>query len=135
MEEYREALVKQEERNKNNSYEESCSGCNIRKLKHSNPGIPFKHLFFVFVVCLSAGTPFVLLLLLSSFNFSLRGFFFFFCSFFSPSRFSITSYHLFPLNAIHLLLFSSQDHGKLIFRYIVIFYFSLVSLRYSILLN
>ncbi|XP_024031111.1 protein ZINC INDUCED FACILITATOR 1 isoform X3 [Morus notabilis] len=54
MAEYREALVKQEERI---SYDENCPGCKIEKLKHSNPGIPFKHLFYVFVVCLSAALP------------------------------------------------------------------------------
>ncbi|PON52414.1 hypothetical protein PanWU01x14_209380, partial [Parasponia andersonii] len=35
-------------------YDEKCPGCRIDKLKHSNPGIPWKHLSYVFVVCVVA---------------------------------------------------------------------------------
>ncbi|PON89774.1 hypothetical protein TorRG33x02_144540 [Trema orientale] len=36
-------------------YDDKCPGCRIDKLKLLNPGIPFKHLSYVFAVCLVAG--------------------------------------------------------------------------------
>ncbi|PON46757.1 hypothetical protein PanWU01x14_249500 [Parasponia andersonii] len=44
-------LLRQEEKS---YYDEKCPGCTMDKLKNSNPGIPFKHLFYVFVVVLGA---------------------------------------------------------------------------------
>ncbi|KAH7522549.1 hypothetical protein FEM48_Zijuj07G0150300 [Ziziphus jujuba var. spinosa] len=49
MSEKLEALLKQEERF---YHDESCPGCNTDKLKESNPGLPLKHLFYVFVIVL-----------------------------------------------------------------------------------
>ncbi|EXC30777.1 hypothetical protein L484_027953 [Morus notabilis] len=51
MAEYREALLKQEERI---HYDENCPGCKIDRLKRSNSGIPLKHLLCAFTVCLAA---------------------------------------------------------------------------------
>ena len=48
----REALLKKEVW----EYDESCPGCKIDHLKESNPGIPFKLLFYVWIVVLCAGT-------------------------------------------------------------------------------
>lgn len=53
MAENREVLLKQEERV---YYEENCPGCKVEKLKNSNLGVPFKHLFYCFLVVLAAGT-------------------------------------------------------------------------------
>ncbi|XP_024031134.1 protein ZINC INDUCED FACILITATOR-LIKE 1 [Morus notabilis] len=54
MAEYREALLKQEERI---HYDENCPGCKIDRLKRSNSGIPLKHLLCAFTVCLAAALP------------------------------------------------------------------------------
>ncbi|XP_062077133.1 protein ZINC INDUCED FACILITATOR 1-like isoform X1 [Humulus lupulus] len=54
MAENREVLLKQDERV---YYDEKCPGCKIDKLKQSNPNIPFKHLFYVFIVALVADLP------------------------------------------------------------------------------
>ncbi|KAL5546913.1 hypothetical protein UlMin_006600 [Ulmus minor] len=53
MAEYREVLLKQEEV----YYDENCPGCKIEKLKQSDNGVPFKHLFYVFAVGLAAALP------------------------------------------------------------------------------
>lgn len=62
MAEYREALMKEDERNI--PYEDNCPGCNVEKRKRSHSRIPLKHLIFAFTVCLSAGTAVPLLYLL-----------------------------------------------------------------------
>lgn len=49
----REALLKKEVW----EYDESCPGCKIDHLKESNPGIPFKLLFYVWIVVLCAALP------------------------------------------------------------------------------
>nr|XP_048334009.1 protein ZINC INDUCED FACILITATOR 1-like isoform X3 [Ziziphus jujuba var. spinosa] len=54
MSENREALLKQEERF---YHDENCPGCNTNKLKESNPGLPLKHLFYVFIIVLSTALP------------------------------------------------------------------------------
>ncbi|XP_062111091.1 protein ZINC INDUCED FACILITATOR 1-like isoform X2 [Humulus lupulus] len=54
MAENREVLLKQEERV---YYDEKCPGCKIDKLKQSNPNIPYKHLFYVFIVALVQDLP------------------------------------------------------------------------------
>lgn len=46
----REALLGAE-----NKYFENCPGCKVELLKETNPGIPFKHLLYVWVVVLAAG--------------------------------------------------------------------------------
>lgn len=66
MAENREVLLKQEERV---YYEENCPGCKVEKLKNSNLGVPFKHLFYCFLVVLAAGT-FCLILFVFFYNFS-----------------------------------------------------------------
>ncbi|XVF30204.1 hypothetical protein REPUB_Repub16aG0037300 [Reevesia pubescens] len=50
----REALLGQEDKNK---YFENCPGCKIELLKETNPGVPFKHLFYVWVIVLAAALP------------------------------------------------------------------------------
>ncbi|GMN67459.1 hypothetical protein TIFTF001_036521 [Ficus carica] len=55
MAEYREALMKEDERNIH--YEDNCPGCNVEKRKRSHSRIPLKHLIFAFTVCLSAALP------------------------------------------------------------------------------
>ncbi|KAK6244377.1 hypothetical protein QUC31_010786 [Theobroma cacao] len=48
----REALLGAE-----NKYFENCPGCKVELLKETNPGIPFKHLLYVWVVVLAAALP------------------------------------------------------------------------------
>nr|GMC90227.1 protein ZINC INDUCED FACILITATOR-LIKE 1-like isoform X1 [Ipomoea batatas] len=50
--EVRSCLLKSEEEEW-----EFCAGCNIERMKRSNAGIPFKHLFFVGVITLCAALP------------------------------------------------------------------------------
>ncbi|XP_022726131.1 protein ZINC INDUCED FACILITATOR 1-like isoform X2 [Durio zibethinus] len=40
-----------------NKYFENCPGCKIEQLKETNSGVPFKHLFYVWVVVLAAALP------------------------------------------------------------------------------
>ncbi|KAF3441419.1 hypothetical protein FNV43_RR15333 [Rhamnella rubrinervis] len=54
MSENSEVLLKQGERF---YHDENCPGCKIDKLKDSNHGLPFKHLFYVFLIVLSAALP------------------------------------------------------------------------------
>ncbi|XVE68383.1 hypothetical protein DITRI_Ditri09bG0064100 [Diplodiscus trichospermus] len=51
----REALLLDEKQK--NKYFENCPGCKIDLLKETNPGVPFKHLFYVWVVVLAAALP------------------------------------------------------------------------------
>ncbi|XWS42999.1 hypothetical protein CRYUN_Cryun16bG0062800 [Craigia yunnanensis] len=48
----REALLDAE-----NKYFENCPGCKIKLLKDTNRGVPFKHLFYVWIVVLAAALP------------------------------------------------------------------------------
>lgn len=59
MAEIREVLLNDKNRV---DYYENCPGCKIDQMKEDTHGIPFKHLFYVFVVVLAAGTPDPLLL-------------------------------------------------------------------------
>ncbi|KAF5475651.1 hypothetical protein F2P56_007432 [Juglans regia] len=54
MAEIREVLLNDKNRV---DYYENCPGCKIDQMKEDTHGIPFKHLFFVFVVVLAAALP------------------------------------------------------------------------------
>ena len=53
MAEINEVLLKKKDKVE---YYQNCPGCNIDKLKESSHGLPYKHLFFLFIVVLAAGT-------------------------------------------------------------------------------
>ena len=53
MAEITEVLLKKKDKVE---YYENCPGCKIDKLKESSHGLPYKHLFFLFIVVLAAGT-------------------------------------------------------------------------------
>ncbi|XP_057948421.1 protein ZINC INDUCED FACILITATOR 1-like [Malania oleifera] len=53
MEDNREPLLKK----KKVYYHDNCPGCKVDQLKNTNPGLPYKHLFYVWIVVLSAALP------------------------------------------------------------------------------
>ncbi|XP_030509357.2 protein ZINC INDUCED FACILITATOR-LIKE 1-like isoform X2 [Cannabis sativa] len=56
----REVLLlvkKEEEEEERGYYDEKCPGCIVDNMKKSNSTIPFKHLFFVFLLALAAALP------------------------------------------------------------------------------
>ncbi|KAL4607263.1 hypothetical protein ACB092_09G160200 [Castanea dentata] len=53
MAEINEVLLKKDKV----EYYENCPGCKIDKLKESSHGLPYKHLFFLFIVVLAAALP------------------------------------------------------------------------------
>nr|XP_023913846.1 protein ZINC INDUCED FACILITATOR 1-like isoform X3 [Quercus suber] len=54
MAEINEVLLKKKDKVE---YFENCPGCKIDKLKESSHGLPYKHLFFLFIVVLAAALP------------------------------------------------------------------------------
>ncbi|XP_030925633.1 protein ZINC INDUCED FACILITATOR 1-like isoform X2 [Quercus lobata] len=54
MAEINEVLLKKKDKVE---YYENCPGCKIDKLKESSLGLPYKHLFFLFIVVLAAALP------------------------------------------------------------------------------
>ncbi len=53
MAEINEVLLK---KNDKIDYYENCPGCKIDKLKQTSDDLPYKHLVFLFIVVLAAGT-------------------------------------------------------------------------------
>ncbi|KAM6547099.1 hypothetical protein CsatB_027835 [Cannabis sativa] len=50
-------VKKEEEEEERGYYDEKCPGCIVDNMKKSNSTIPFKHLFFVFLLALAAALP------------------------------------------------------------------------------
>lgn len=59
----RDRLLEEEERP---GYRESCPGCRIELLKNTHPRVPYKLLFYVWIIVLCAGSPRWSLLCLTS---------------------------------------------------------------------